>query len=134
MERGLAKGLARENERRKAVEREILGEAVRAVEASGQGGESKRAVVVGGEAWHRGVIGIVASRLVDRYHRPAVVLSYEGGVAWEREAEEKSSTSRRVAFLPMSPPMSAQRRCASTRSAMTTGRLLQTNSSACSTG
>jgi single-stranded-DNA-specific exonuclease len=37
--------------------------------------------VVWGEDWHEGVIGIVASRLVDAYHKPAIVLSIENGVA-----------------------------------------------------
>lgn len=38
-------------------------------------------IVVDGEGWHKGVIGIVASRIVDRYHRPALVISREGAVA-----------------------------------------------------
>jgi single-stranded-DNA-specific exonuclease len=38
-------------------------------------------MVVDGEAWHRGVIGICASRVVDRYHRPALVISRDGGEA-----------------------------------------------------
>lgn len=38
-------------------------------------------IVVDGEGWHKGVIGIVASRVVDRYHRPALVISREGDVA-----------------------------------------------------
>jgi single-stranded-DNA-specific exonuclease len=38
-------------------------------------------LVVAGEGWHRGVIGIVASKLVDAFHRPAIVLSLEDGVA-----------------------------------------------------
>jgi single-stranded-DNA-specific exonuclease len=37
--------------------------------------------VVAAEGWHRGVIGIVASKLVDAFHRPAIVLSIEDGVA-----------------------------------------------------
>jgi len=37
--------------------------------------------VVAGDGWHRGVIGIVASKLVDAFHRPAIVLSLEDGVA-----------------------------------------------------
>jgi single-stranded-DNA-specific exonuclease len=36
---------------------------------------------VAGEGWHRGVIGIVASKLVDAFHRPAIVLSVEDGMA-----------------------------------------------------
>ena len=38
-------------------------------------------LVVGGEGWHRGVIGIVASKLVDAFHKPAIVLSIDGDVA-----------------------------------------------------
>ena len=38
-------------------------------------------LVVAGEGWHRGVIGIVASKLVDAFHRPAIVLSIEDGIA-----------------------------------------------------
>jgi single-stranded-DNA-specific exonuclease len=38
-------------------------------------------MVVDGEGWHRGVIGICASRVVDRYHRPALVISRDGGEA-----------------------------------------------------
>ena len=38
-------------------------------------------IVVAGEGWHRGVIGIVASKLVDAFHRPAVVISTDGEVA-----------------------------------------------------
>ena len=38
-------------------------------------------LVVAGEGWHRGVIGIVASKLVDAFHRPAIVISIDGDVA-----------------------------------------------------
>jgi single-stranded-DNA-specific exonuclease len=37
--------------------------------------------VVDGDQWHRGVIGIVASKLVDAFHRPAIVLSIDAGIA-----------------------------------------------------
>ena len=37
-------------------------------------------LVLAGEGWHRGVIGIVAQRVVDRYHRPALVIGVENGV------------------------------------------------------
>ncbi len=40
------------------------------------------ALVFAGEGWHRGVVGIVASRVVDRYHRPVFVLGIEEGVAY----------------------------------------------------
>ena len=38
-------------------------------------------LVVGGDGWHRGVIGIAASKLVDAFHKPAIVLSIDGDVA-----------------------------------------------------
>ena len=40
-----------------------------------------RVIVVGGEGWHEGVKGIVASRLVNRYHVPSLLFSIEDGVA-----------------------------------------------------
>src|SRR5581483_7935680 len=38
-------------------------------------------IVIDGEAWHRGVIGITATRVVERYGRPALVVSVDGGEA-----------------------------------------------------
>jgi single-stranded-DNA-specific exonuclease len=43
--------------------------------------EDDRIIVVHGEEWHEGVVGIVASRLTDRFGRPSIVLSVENGVA-----------------------------------------------------
>jgi single-stranded-DNA-specific exonuclease len=43
--------------------------------------DSDAALVFAGEGWHRGVVGIVASRVVDRYHRPVFVLGIENGFA-----------------------------------------------------
>ena len=40
----------------------------------------ERVIVVDGPGWHRGVIGIAASRLVEKYERPAIVISVEDGV------------------------------------------------------
>ena len=38
-------------------------------------------LVVAGDGWHRGVIGIVASKIVDAFYRPAIVLSIDGDIA-----------------------------------------------------
>ena len=46
------------------------------------GFQSSRCIVVEGEGWHRGIIGILASRVVDRMHRPAMVIALEGGEAY----------------------------------------------------
>jgi single-stranded-DNA-specific exonuclease len=43
--------------------------------------DADAALVFVGEGWHRGVVGIVASRVVERYHRPAFVLGIENGIA-----------------------------------------------------
>ena len=69
----LAELCQKENQRRRAIEGRILTEAV--AQADAAGGASRRAIVVSSGRWHPGVIGIVASRLVERYHRPAVVLA-----------------------------------------------------------
>ena len=43
--------------------------------------EDDKIIVVAGEGWHEGVVGIVASRLTDKFEKPAIVLSIEDGVA-----------------------------------------------------
>ena len=78
--RELAEQLNTENIRRQQEEAEIVAEARRAVETDLDVG-ARTVIVVAGEGWHRGVIGIVASKLVDAFHRPAIVLSVDGDVA-----------------------------------------------------
>ena len=78
--RELAQQLASENTRRQEQEGAIVSEAKRAVEKDPSVG-AHNVLVVAGDGWHRGVIGIVASKLVDQFHKPAIVLSIEGGVA-----------------------------------------------------
>ncbi len=60
------------NEERKRLEKEILEEAVSQVESKG---ELPHFLIVSGQGWNEGVIGIVASRLVERYYRPTIVLA-----------------------------------------------------------
>ncbi len=64
------------NEKRRSYERDILKEAIAKID-SVPIHLSSGSVVVWGEGWHHGVIGIVASRLVERYYRPCIVLSVE---------------------------------------------------------
>jgi single-stranded-DNA-specific exonuclease len=78
--RGLAAQLDSENLRRQKEEADIVSEARKVVETDLDVG-SRTVIVVAGDGWHRGVIGIVASKLVDAFHRPAIVLSIDGGVA-----------------------------------------------------
>jgi single-stranded-DNA-specific exonuclease len=77
---GLARQLEEENARRQAEEAEILAAARKIVTTDPDVG-ARSVLVVAGEGWHRGVIGIVASKLVDAFHRPAIVLSVDDGVA-----------------------------------------------------
>ena len=61
-------------------DQDILAKAKKIVETDPDIG-SRSVLVVAGEGWHRGVIGIVASKLVDAFYRPAIVLSIDGDVA-----------------------------------------------------
>lgn len=65
------------NRERQAIEQETLRQAVARLEAQAGGGE--HSIVLADARWHPGVIGIVASRLVERYHRPAVLIALENG-------------------------------------------------------
>src|SRR5687767_6630658 len=76
----LAQQLCDENTRRQQEEAELVAQARKAIETDPAVG-AHNVLVVGGEGWHRGVIGIAASKLVDAYHKPAIVLSIDGDVA-----------------------------------------------------
>jgi single-stranded-DNA-specific exonuclease len=78
--RQLAVQLDGENVKRQEEEAEILAQAKKIVQTDPDVG-ARSILVVSGDGWHRGVIGIVASKLVDAFHRPAIVLSVEDGVA-----------------------------------------------------
>jgi single-stranded-DNA-specific exonuclease len=74
-----AKRLAEEleglNRERQSIEERILREAIDQVESWPESRRRRRGYVVAGEGWHEGVIGIVASRLVERYNRPVVLIA-----------------------------------------------------------
>jgi single-stranded-DNA-specific exonuclease len=78
--RALALQLDAENIRRQEEEAAILAAAKKVVQTDPEIG-ARSVLVVAGEGWHRGVIGIVASKLVETFHRPAIVLSIEGDTA-----------------------------------------------------
>ena len=78
--RQLAVQLDGENVKRQEEEAEILAAAKKIVQTDPDVG-ARSILVVAGEGWHRGVIGIVASKLMEAFHRPAIVLSVEGDVA-----------------------------------------------------
>jgi single-stranded-DNA-specific exonuclease len=77
--RRLADRLEELNRDRQAVEDKILRAAIAQVEEWPEARRRQRGYVVWGEDWHEGVIGIVASRLVERYHRPVVLIAGTAG-------------------------------------------------------
>ncbi len=73
----LAAQLAGANRLRKEIEQEVLGQA----ESQAARQRDRYALVVAGEGWHPGVLGIVAGRLAERYRRPALVLGLDAETA-----------------------------------------------------
>ena len=78
--KSLAEQLETENLKRRQEDQDILAKAKKIVETDPEIG-ARTVLVVAGEGWHRGVIGIVASKLVDAFYRPAIVLSVDGDLA-----------------------------------------------------
>ncbi len=76
--REIALYLGQQNRQRQSLERKLLVQAREMVVASGMDGLNRRAIVLAREGWHVGVIGIVASRLVDAFNRPAVLIGLDG--------------------------------------------------------
>jgi single-stranded-DNA-specific exonuclease len=74
----LAVSLDEENRARQSIEREMIDEAVGLVEAGG-GVAERKSIVLASPAFHPGVVGIVASRLVERYYRPTILIAAESG-------------------------------------------------------
>ena len=74
----LAEELCRLNLLRQKTEQEIFEQADKKIQASVL---NRHVLVVSGEGWHQGVIGIVASKLMNQYDKPVVLLSIEDGIA-----------------------------------------------------
>ncbi|MBZ4688024.1 MAG: single-stranded-DNA-specific exonuclease RecJ [Clostridiales bacterium] len=75
--RELAKFLQNENQKRQVLEKNILAEAQQMVEEEFDFSRDK-VIVLASKMWHPGVIGIVASRLVEKYYRPVIIIAIEG--------------------------------------------------------
>lgn len=76
----LAKEISQANTERQEIEGRIAEEAILKIEGDNNL-KHQRVIVVSGEDWHQGVIGIVASRLVERYGKPCIVISENSGVS-----------------------------------------------------
>lgn len=73
----LAAMLSKENRNRQNIESSILEEAISKVERE-VNFKDQRVIVLAGEGWHRGVIGIAASRIQERFYRPAILIALKG--------------------------------------------------------
>jgi single-stranded-DNA-specific exonuclease len=69
------------NRLRQKTEERICGQALDKIQADGLD-KSYKILVLGSEKWHRGVVGIVASRLKEAFHRPVILFSYEDSLAF----------------------------------------------------
>jgi single-stranded-DNA-specific exonuclease len=74
----IAAELSRANGERRATEREVANAAEAALRELPDHLREAPGLVLAGEGWHPGVVGIVASRLVEKHHRPVVVISLDG--------------------------------------------------------
>jgi single-stranded-DNA-specific exonuclease len=75
----IALAMDEQNAARQQTEADILAQALAQIESDPSISASHVAVIAG-EGWHRGVIGIVASRIVERIHRPTIIISVENGL------------------------------------------------------
>jgi len=75
----LARDLDQDNRQRQKTQSEVIEEAMRMIERDINFKEHK-VIILSKEGWHKGVLGIVASRILEKYYRPTIVISLEGGV------------------------------------------------------
>ncbi len=75
------------NKQRKELETQMLEEATAMAETQVEANPDMPLILVGSEAWHKGLVGLMASRLVDRFKRPACV------IAWEPNAADSARTT-----------------------------------------
>lgn len=87
------------NRQRQEVERKIVKQAEARVLERGMHRDSVHGIVLADDTWHPGVIGIVASRLVDRFHRPTVLIALENGVG--------QGSGRSVEHFPLNEVLAA---------------------------
>ncbi len=78
--RRLAEHLDTRNRERMDMQREIFNRAIEEFETGAHRDEQTHAAVIAGDNWHRGVIGLAASKIAERLNRPCVVISFEGDI------------------------------------------------------
>lgn len=78
--RHLAEHLDTRNRERMDAQREIFNRAVEEFESGAERAAQTHAAIIAGDGWHRGVIGLAASKIAERLNRPCVVISFDGDV------------------------------------------------------
>jgi single-stranded-DNA-specific exonuclease len=78
--RRLAEHLDTRNRERMEMQREIFNRAIEEFESGSDREHQTHAAVIAGNDWHRGVIGLAASKIAERLNRPCVVISFEGDI------------------------------------------------------
>jgi single-stranded-DNA-specific exonuclease len=74
--KSLADELMKENHKRQIIQQEVVDAAFNMIHANIDL-KNERAIVLAGKEWHQGVIGIVASKVKEEFHRPTVIVSYD---------------------------------------------------------
>ncbi len=76
----IATYLEQQNRARQAIEKQILEAAMAQATELHCDRPDVRGIVLGGEGWHQGVIGIVASRIVQKFHKPTIMVALNNGI------------------------------------------------------
>jgi len=76
--REIAEYLAKQNSERQKVQKQIADQAIDMVRGGGLDAEDKRTIVLWSDEWHGGIVGIVASRLVETFNKPTILIAFNG--------------------------------------------------------
>lgn len=95
----IAQNLEQQNRARQTLERRITAEAKQMVLDRQLASDGSRAIVLASEGWHAGVIGVVASRLVDEFQRPTVLIALDNGIG--------QGSARGIRHFPLHEALSA---------------------------
>ncbi len=77
----IAEYLKEQNKQRRLLERRIFKQACEKIVEQNLNHPDQKSIVLADENWHTGVIGIVASRIIDKYHRPTIMINIKNGTA-----------------------------------------------------
>ncbi len=90
----IAEGLCKANKERQAEENKIMQEAYKKIEQIDI--DKEPVIVLDADTWHHGVIGIVASRITEKYCRPSILVSFEGNLGEDSSSDVGKGSGRSV--------------------------------------